>query len=41
MNPVEEHISTADIVASGQPSAREDPHGPLLPSDMVQDLRGR
>lgn len=41
MNPVEEHMSTADFVASGQGSAREETPGPLLPGDLVQELRGR
>ncbi len=41
MNPVEEHISTADFVASGQGSAREEAPSPLLPADLVQELRGR
>jgi hypothetical protein len=37
----EEHFSTADFVASGQGQAREEAPGPLLPVDLVQDLRGR
>jgi hypothetical protein len=41
MNPVEEHMSTADFVASGQGAAREEAPSALLPEDMVQDLRGR
>jgi hypothetical protein len=41
MNPVEEHISTADFVASGSGAAREEAPGPLLPAEMVQELRGR
>ena len=41
MNPVEEHLSTADFVASGQGSAREEAPSALLPMDLVQDLRGR
>ena len=41
MNPVEEHLSTADFVASGgQSVAREEGPGPLLPGDLVQELRG-
>ena len=41
MNPVEEHISTADFVASGQGAAREEAPSPLLAGDLVQDLRSR
>jgi hypothetical protein len=42
MNPVEEHLSTADFVASGgQGVAREEGPGPLLSGDLVQELRGR
>jgi len=42
MNPVEEHISTADFAAGGgQSIAREEGPGPLLPGDLVQELRGR
>jgi hypothetical protein len=47
MNQVEEHFSTADFVAGaareeGAPNApREDGPGPLLPGDLVQEMRGR
>src|SRR5215217_4391589 len=41
MNPVEEHFSTADFVAGGQGVAREEGLGPLLPADLVQELRAR
>jgi len=41
MNPVEEHLSTADFAAGGQGVAREEGPGPLLPGDLVQELRGR
>jgi hypothetical protein len=47
MNPVEEHLSTADFVAGGQGVAREtappreEGPGPLLPGDLVQELRSR
>lgn len=41
MNPVEEHLSTADFAAGGQGVAREEGPGPLLPADLVQELRGR
>src|SRR5579883_2955743 len=41
MNPVDEHISTADFVASGQSAAREEAPSQLLGPDLVQDLRGR
>lgn len=47
MNPVDERLSTADFVAGGQGVARErdaapvhdDGPGPLLPGDLVQELR--
>jgi len=39
---VEEHLSTADLVAnSGQGMAREHSPEPLLPQDFTQDLRNR
>jgi hypothetical protein len=42
MNQVEEHLSTADFVAGGgQGVAREEGPQPLLPGDLVQDLRTR
>jgi hypothetical protein len=46
MSQVEEHLSTADFVAGGQGVAREsapreDAPGPLLPTDLVQDMRNR
>lgn len=41
MNPVEEHYSTADFVASGQGAAHEEGPSPLLPPAMVQELRER
>src|SRR6185369_7959593 len=47
MNQVEEHLSTADFVAGGQAAqggpgaARDEGPGPLLPPDVVQDLRSR
>jgi hypothetical protein len=45
MNQVEEHLSTADFVAGGnaggQGTAREEGPQPLLPGDLVQELRGR
>src|SRR4051812_14933167 len=41
MNPVEEHLSTADFAAGGQGITREEGPGPLLPGDLVQELRGR
>ena len=41
MNRVEEHLSTADFVAGGQGVAREEGPGPLLPGDLVQELRAR
>jgi hypothetical protein len=42
MNQVDEHISTADFVAGGgQGMAREQGPGPLLPPEVVQDLRSR
>jgi len=40
MNQTEEHLSTADFVASGGPAmVREEGPGPLLPGDLVQELR--
>jgi hypothetical protein len=42
MNPVDEHLSTADFVASGgQGAARDEGPGPLLTADLVQELRAR
>lgn len=41
MNQVDEHLSTADFVASGQGAAREEAPSPLLPNDLIQELRGR
>jgi len=47
MNQVEEHFSTADFVAGaaregGEPNvAHEEGPGPLLPGDLVQQLRSR
>jgi len=42
MNQTDEHLSTADFVAGGgQGMAREQAPGPLLPSDVVQELRSR
>lgn len=41
MNRAEEHLSTADFVAGGQGVAREEGPGPLLPADLVQELRAR
>jgi hypothetical protein len=43
MNPVEEHLSTADFVAGGAPAARihEEESSQLLGQDLVADLRGR
>jgi len=41
MNPVEEHLSTADFVARGPGVARKEGPGPLLPADLVQELRAR
>jgi hypothetical protein len=41
MNQVEEHLSTADLVSSGPGAARDEGPGPLLPVQVVQDLRGR
>lgn len=43
MNQIDEHLSTADFVAggSGQGMAREEAPGPLLPSEVTQDLRSR
>jgi len=40
MNPVDEHLSTADFVAGGgQNVAREEGPGPLLPGDLAEELR--
>jgi len=40
MNQTDEHLPTADFVASGGPAmAREEGPGPLLPADLVQELR--
>src|SRR5690349_23634403 len=45
MNPVEEHLSTADFVAGGnaggEAMVREEGPQPLLPGDLVQELRSR
>jgi hypothetical protein len=47
MNQVEERLSTADFVATGErEEVRREPEqkdngGPLLPQDFVNDLRGR
>jgi hypothetical protein len=42
MNQIDEHISTADFVAGGgQGMARESTPGPLLPADVIQELRSR
>ncbi len=42
MNQVDEHLSTADFVSGGgQGMAREQAPGPLLPSNITQDLRSR
>jgi len=49
MNPVEEHISTAELAGrmavteerSAATMGSEDRPGPLLPGDFTQDLRGR
>src|SRR3954467_5932826 len=42
MNQIDEHISTADFVATGgQSAAHEEGPGPLLPGDLVQELRSR
>lgn len=46
MNQVDEHLSTADFVAGAgqQPArepAREEGPGPLLPQELVQELRSR
>ena len=45
MNQVEEHLSTADFIASGasagQNIAREESAQPLLPGDLVQELKTR
>jgi hypothetical protein len=41
MNPVEEHLSTADLVTSGPGAAREQGPSPLLPVELIHDLRGR
>jgi hypothetical protein len=40
MNQVDEHLSTADFVAGGgQGMAREQAPGPLLPAEVIQELR--
>jgi hypothetical protein len=47
MNHVDEHLSTADFVAGGgqgvarEPIGRDEGPGPLLPGDLVQELRAR
>jgi len=51
MNQLDEHLSTADFVAGGaepanpagggQARARDEGPGPLLPGDLVQELRTR
>jgi hypothetical protein len=42
MNPVEEHLSTADFVAGGAPArVQEEEQNQLLGQDLVSDLRGR
>ena len=42
MNPVEEHISTRDLVlpsGGGTAQVREESAGPLLPADFTSELR--
>lgn len=42
MSQVDEHLSTADFInGGGQGVAREEGPGPLLPGDLVQELRAR
>jgi hypothetical protein len=45
MNQVDEHFSTADFVAGGagggQGRALEEAPGPLLPSELTQELRSK
>jgi serine phosphatase RsbU (regulator of sigma subunit) len=47
MNQVDEHLSTADFVAGGgqgvarENAAHDEGPGPLLPGDLVQELRAR